>query len=63
MVLIVKGLCKGTGSLSKADVVTFISMLRSSKTPSYIRDVEPGKCTWMVTWLELEETLMIMSTS
>ncbi|XP_050389975.2 E3 ubiquitin-protein ligase UBR4 [Patella vulgata] len=34
LMILIKGLCKGSGCLPKCDVVTFTSMLKSAKTPT-----------------------------
>ncbi|XP_076455251.1 E3 ubiquitin-protein ligase UBR4-like isoform X3 [Babylonia areolata] len=37
LMILIKGLCKGGGCLSKSDVVTFTSMMKASKQPPIIR--------------------------
>ncbi|KAK7478490.1 hypothetical protein BaRGS_00030249, partial [Batillaria attramentaria] len=37
LMILIRGLCKGGGCLSKSDVVTFSSMLKASKQPPIIR--------------------------
>ena len=41
--LLLKGLCKGSSSLCKSDVVTYTSQLRVAKLPPYIKTGDGGK--------------------
>ncbi|ESP04880.1 hypothetical protein LOTGIDRAFT_156120, partial [Lottia gigantea] len=39
LMILIKGLCKGTGCLPKSDIVTFTSMLKSAKTPTLTTNI------------------------
>lgn len=38
IMILIKGLCEGTGSLPKQEVVTFTAMLKSAKSPAHITE-------------------------
>lgn len=40
--ILIKGLCEGTASLPKQEVVTFTAMLKSAKSPAHITETTTG---------------------